>query len=144
MSIKDVIAKLKKAHEAYIEKADINALAEIYAPDILVHMPPFPDIIGLEAYKQSAAAAHQGFTDRSIEWEETIIRGSTVAHRYTTRDKHTGLNPMIPVPPTGKEVVTKGSVFYYVKKNKIVEEFWYVDLLGYFQQLGIVPPMGEK
>jgi predicted ester cyclase len=144
MSLEQIIAKLKKAHEAYIEKSDTNALAEIYAPDVLVHMPPFLDIRGLEAYRQSGAPAHQGFTDRYIEWEETIIQDNTVAHRFTTHDKHTGLNPMFPAPPTGKEIITKGSVFYHVKNNKITEEFWYIDFLGYLQQLGVIPPMGQK
>lgn len=144
MSIKQIIAKLQKAHEMYIEKVDMNTLAEIYAADVLVHMPPFPDIRGLEEYKQSGAAAHQGFSNRHIDWEETIIQGNSVVQRFTTRDRHTGVNPMNPVPPTGKEVFTQGSVFYHVKNNRIVEEFWYIDFLGFLQQLGVMPTMGQK
>jgi predicted ester cyclase len=142
MSIKQVIAKLQKAHETYIEKADTNTLAEIYAPDVLVHMPPFPDIKGLEAYKQGGAVVHQGFTDRRIDWEETITKGNSVVHRFTTYEKHTGLNPIFSVPPKGKEIITKGSVLYRVKNNKIIEEFWYIDFLGFLQQLGVITPLG--
>jgi predicted ester cyclase len=139
MSIKQIIAKLQKAHEMYIEKVDISTLADIYAPDVLVHMSPFPDIKGLETYRQSGVAAHQGFSNRHIDWEETVIQGNSVAQRFTTRDRHTGLNPMFPMSPTGKEVITKGGVFYHIKNEKIMEEFWYIDWLGFLQQLGIVP-----
>lgn len=144
MSLEKIIAKFKKAHESYIEKVDIDTLAEIYASDVLVHMPPSPDIRGLEAYKQSGVAGHQGFSDRRIDWEETITQGNSVAQRFTTYDKHTGVNPIFSVPPKGKEIITKGSVFYHVKNNKIVEEYWYIDFLGFLQQLGVITPLGQK
>jgi predicted ester cyclase len=141
MLLEDVITHLKKAHEMYLEKVDIITLSEIYASDVLVHMTPFPDTKGLENYKQKGVSAHEGFTDRHISWEETIIQNNSVALRYTTHEKHTGVNPLFPVPPTGKEVITKGSVFFHVRKNKIIEEFWYIDMLGFLQQLGVIPKL---
>jgi predicted ester cyclase len=143
MSIEEIAAKWKKIHENYIEKTDRSALDEIYAPDVVSHLPPFPDVTGHEG-SEKAAAIHQGFTDRHIDLEETIIQGDTIAMRYTTYDRHTGLNPLFSTPPTGKEIGVKGSVFLHVKDNKIVEEFNYVDMLGMMQQLGVISPMGKK
>jgi len=143
MSVKEIMAKFIKGHEEF-DKGDINALDEVYAPDVLVQMPPLPDVRGLEAIKQAAADIRQGFTDIRFEWGEAISEGNTAAHRFTMRMKHTGVNPIFPVPPTGKEVVLKGCLFYHVKNNKIVEQFEYADLLGFLQQLGVVPPMGQQ
>ena len=77
-----------------------------------------------------------------MDWDEMVVEGNTIAHRFTLHIKHTGHYPAIPVPPEGKEVVIKGSVFLHVKDGKIVEAFQYGDWLGMFQQLGIVQPMG--
>ena len=143
MSIELIAAKWKKIHEEYIEKADRSTLDEIYAPDVVSHLPPFPDVTGHEG-SEKAAVIHQGFSDRRIDLEETVIQGDTIAMRYTTYDKHTGLNPLFPSPPTGKEIVVKGSVFLHIKDNRIVEEFNYVDMLGMMQQLGVIPVIGQK
>jgi hypothetical protein len=110
-------------------------LAEIYDPEVLVHMPSLPDIKGLELYKQSGEKAHQGFTNRRIDWEVTFIHGTTIAIRFTTIDKFI---------PTDKEIISKGSVFCHMRNDRIIEEFWYIDILGMFQQLGLIPPMGQK
>jgi ketosteroid isomerase-like protein len=133
VSLQQISDKLKAAHEAYIEKVDINTLTVIYAPDVVVHIPPLPDIKGLEADIQSGDKAHQGFSDRRIDWEQTLVQGDTIALRFSTFDKHI---------PTGKEIVSKGSVFCHIRNDKIIEEFWYIDILGYFQQLGLLPAMG--
>jgi hypothetical protein len=89
MSIEEIAAKWKKIHEGYIEKVDRSVLDEIYASDVVFHLPPFPDVTGHEGSKK-AAAIHQGLADRHIDLEETIIQGDTVAMRYTTYDRHIG------------------------------------------------------
>lgn len=143
MSIKKVMAKFTKAHDE-AKKGNVNAFDEAYAPDVLVHLPPYPDTKGLEMYKQASAAENQGLTDIRIVWEENIHEGNNFAYRYTSYAKHTGVNPTLPAQPTGKEIIGKGCAFCHVKNNKIVEIFWYVDLLGFLQQLGVIPPMGQK
>ena len=144
MSLKEFIAKDRRAlEEAYI-KGNLDAIAETHAPDFITHAPPFPDTKGMEAFRQSVTAARQAFTNFRWDWDETISEGNTIAHRYTMRMKHIGTHPLIPVPPTGKEVFIKGCSFLHVKNGKIVEIFQCDDWLGFFQQLGVVPPMGQK
>ena len=86
----------------------------------------------------------QTYTDIHFDWEEMIGEGNTMAFRSTLRMKHTGISPKVPVPPTGKEVVMKGSLFIHIKSGKIVEVFEYKEYLGMFQQLGIISPMGKR
>jgi len=143
MLLKELKDKIVWAHEES-SKGNVNAFDEVYAPNILLHLPPLPDVRGLEANKQVSAAVHKAFTDFHMESEEAISEGNTVAHRYTIRMKHTGVYPMVPVPATEKELVMKGCAVYHVKNDKIVEIFEYHDLLGLLQQIGVVPPMGQQ
>ncbi len=119
-------------------KGNLDALDEAFAPDVIWHAPPFPDLKGLEAYKQHILAARQAFTDIQFDWEEMVGEGNTIACRYTMRMKHTGVVSKFPAPPTGKELALRGSTFLHLKKGKVVEQFDYNDYLGLAQQLGLV------
>ena len=144
MSLKDFMDKERRAIEEAWLKGNVDALNETIAPDIVVHNVPFPDIKGLEAFKQSILALRQAFTILRWDFEESIGEGNTIANRHIMRMKHTGTSPWITLPPTGKEVFLKGCVVLHVNNGKIVEMFVYDDNLGLFQQLGVVPPRGQK
>jgi len=139
MSLKELAAKDSLAMNEAFAKGNLAAFEETHAPDLVSHMPPFPDSKGIEAYKQVITEMRQAFSDIRMDWDETIIEGNTIAHRFTLRMKHTGVYPAVPVPPTGKEVVITGGAFLHVKDGKIVEVFQYADWLGMMQQLGAVP-----
>jgi predicted ester cyclase len=126
--------------ETYL-KGNINALDEIYSPDVVLHAPPFPDQKGIDSYKQHAAEALQLYSNIRYHWEEIIGEGNTIVIVATMHMKHTGASRMLPIPPTGKELMVKGCRIAHLKDGKIIEESNYTDFLGLFQQLGIVPPM---
>jgi predicted ester cyclase len=144
MSVKEIMEKERWATEEGFLKGNFNALdeAEVFDPNAVFHIPPFPDIKGLEAFKQFCMGLRQLLTDIRWNWDEVIIEGNTAVQRFTVRAKHTGTAPMFSAPPTGKEVVAEGCAFYHVKNGKIVEFIEYSNYLGFFQQLGIIPPMG--
>ena len=144
MSLKELMDKGCWAVEEAWCQGNVDALDEVYDPDCLYHLYPFPDIKGLEAYKQRILEILPAYTNIQIEWEEMIGEGNTMAIRYTMRMKHIGVSPSFPVPPTGKELVLKGCVFLHLKNGKAVEEFVYDDYLGLLQQLGMVPPPGKQ
>jgi predicted ester cyclase len=144
MSLKEFKAKYRWAVEEAYYKGNVDAMDELYIPDGIIHRHPFPDIKGLEAYKQYILAAREGFTNIRFDFEEMIGEGNTMAFRCTWRMKHTGVSPTLPVPPTGKEVVMKGGFFVHLKNSKIAEVFEYKDYLGLLQQFGIAPPTGQK
>jgi predicted ester cyclase len=143
-STKEIMARERRAVEDVFGRGNVDALDEVFASDAVFHMPPFPDIKGLEAYKQSVPATRQSFTDFRFDWDEVICEGNTAVQRYTFHMKFTGKSLMITIPPTGKEVVMKGCVVYHLKNGKVVEFLEYADYLGLFQQMGIVPPIGQK
>ena len=143
METKEVMAKIRWALEE-ATKGNVDALDQIYDPNIVFHLYPFPDIKGLQAVKQGMLAAWKGFSDVRIDWGEMIGEGNTIAIRHTVRSKHTGVNPQYPVPATGKEVIFKGCYFAHQRNGKCFEIFEYDDWLGFLQQLGVVPLIGSK
>jgi predicted ester cyclase len=144
MSLKELKAKILWAEEEAWLKGNVDAMNEIFAPDVVLKMFPFPDIKGLEAAKQGVRIQFQAYTNMRWDTEEVIGEGNTIVFRYTLRMKHTGVSPNMPVPPTGKELVLKGCDVFHMKDGKIVEMLGYRDYLGMLQQLGVAPPMGKK
>jgi len=144
MSIKEIMEKERWATEEVFLKKNYNAMdeAEVFDQNAIFHVPPFPDIKGLESFKQVLMTAHQNFSNIRFNWDEVVIEGNTAVQRFTLRAKHTGTSEMIPAPHTGKEVVLKGCAFYHIKNGKIVEFIEHSDYLGLFQQVGIIPPIG--
>ena len=142
MSLKEVQAKIQWAGEEAWLEGNVDALNEAYAEDYVSHRPPFPDVEGLEAAKQSIAATRLAYSDIEATYDEWIAEGDAIAYRYTMRIKHTGTSPSLPIPPTSKEVALQGCILVHVKDGKVVEEWEYSDYLGFLQQLGMVPPLG--
>ena len=146
MTIKEIMERERWETEEFIVRGNTNVLdeTEVFDKDAVFHIPPFPDLKGLEAFKQSLLMARQVFTDVKWNWDEVIIEGNTAVQRFTMRGKHTGTSPNIPATPTGKEVAIEGCVFYRVKNGKIVEFTEYSNYLGFYQQLGVIPPLGKQ
>ncbi|MFC1863651.1 ester cyclase [Thermodesulfobacteriota bacterium] len=144
MTIKEIMEKERWAAEEAFIRGNFDALDEVFDPDTTFHAPPFPDYKGLERFKQSLMNSRQLLTDIRWKWDEVIIEGNTAVQRFTFSAKHTGTSPMFPVQPTGKELVLEGCTTYHIKNGKIVEFIEYSDYLGFFQQLGIVPPIEQS
>ena len=142
MSLKELETRIRRVGEEAWYKGNVDALDEAYAADYVSHKPPFPDTNGIEAVKQSIAGARLAYSDIQATYTEWIAEGDVIAYRYTMRMKHTGVSPSLPIPPTGKEVTLQGCVVVHVKDDKVIEEWEYSDYLGFFQQLGVVPPLG--
>jgi predicted ester cyclase len=142
MSLEEMKAKIRWAGEQAWLQGNLDALDEIYAADYSWHRPPFPDISGIEAVKESIAGMRTAYSDIQIVYENMVGEGSSIAYRYSMRSKHTGVSPTLPIPPTGNEVTLVGCVVVHIVDGKIVEEFEYSDYLGFLQQLGVIPPLG--
>jgi len=113
---------------------DADLLEGIYAPDIVIHSPPYPDIEGLEAYKGYLLAVLKGYPDFQVTVVERIVEGDRQTIRWTWRGTHTG--DLFGIPPTGKEVIGTGCEVQHWVDGKVVELWKYPDELGLMQQLG--------
>jgi len=132
-------ARIKQGFEGY---GDPDVLEEVFATDVVIHRPPLPDLVGMEAFKEWGAGVAQAYTNPRIIVHEIIMEGSTGALRGAWQGEHTGSSPLVDVPPTGKLVVSQLCAFFRAENDKIVELWWVQDWLGLFMQIGAVPPLG--
>ena len=91
---------------------------------------------GLKAEIMSYVAA---FPDLRYTVDDVISEGDQVMSRWTARGTHTG--QLMDIPPTGKPVTINGISVDRVVNGKMVEGWTEFDMLGMFQQLGVLPSL---
>ncbi len=132
---------LRVVEEAW-NQGKMEVLDEHFAPEYIYHQSPFPDIEGLEAYKQLIADSRNAYPDLKLTIEEMIIKGDIAVVRGTFRGTNTGESQLLGIPATGKQVAFKWCNVSHRMNGKITEEWNQVDWLGLMQQLGftLTPP----
>jgi steroid delta-isomerase-like uncharacterized protein len=89
---------------------------------------------GFRAYRQA-------FPDVAATLHELVAQGDQVAVRYTLEGTHQG--PFAGVPGTGKRVTLSGIAIFRLAEGRITEGWGCADFLGFFQQLGVLPAVGQ-
>ena len=136
------VALIRRVIDQIWNAGNLDSMAEIYAGKVVRHNPPFPDIVGLEAYRDVVADTRKAYPDFHVTVDDVIPSGSTDSvTRWVARGTHRGESAMIPVPPTGKPINVSGGTIARWESGKVTEEWFYADWLGLLQQLGIVPPL---
>ena len=139
----------KEIARRYYEAGHRNDLAawdEVCSPDMVLDPGFMPPVQGLDAIRQFTAGLHSAFGDDFfLSVDDLIAEDDTVVARWTEGGTHSG--PLMTpdgnvVPPTGKRVDLTGISIVRVADGKITEERVQADILGFMQQLGLVPPPG--
>jgi steroid delta-isomerase-like uncharacterized protein len=120
--------------EEFWSKGNLDAADEWMAPDAVIVQPEVGGVAGLKAFNTGFRTA---FPDWYSTPEELIAEGDRVAERWTGRGTHRG--EFQGIPPTGKQVVVPGIVFYRIRNGKIVEFRGSFDMLSMLQQLETDP-----
>jgi steroid delta-isomerase-like uncharacterized protein len=123
-------------------KWNVDVIRETLAPDHVYHHPPFPDSTSLDDFIEEESALKNAFPDRKATIEDLVAEGDKVACRVTISGTHTGA--MGDIAPTGKRITATSIIINCLKDAKIVESWESFDYLGVFQQLGVIPPLGEE
>ncbi len=131
--------KTRRIIEDAYNKGHIDALDEIVAPDFVRHQPPFPDIVGLEAYKQYVANTRSSYPDAQLKLGEYISQGGTTAAQWTFEGTQTGVSPTTGAPGSGNRVSFTGLSLSRYEEGKQAEERAYGDWLSLMQQIGAIP-----
>ena len=141
MSTEENKAVLRRYVEA-LNKQDLAVALESCAPDYVWHgarrYGVSPDLAGL---KQLLTAAMTAFPDAQHVVEDLIAEGDKVVARVTSRATHQG--EFMGLPPTGNVVTYTGIHIARVAGGKCVEDWRSADVLGFLQQLGAIPQMGQ-
>ena len=117
-----------------------DALAEVYAEDIVVHEPD-EDVRGVEGLKQFVTMIRSAIPDLRITLEEDIAEGDKVVSRWRAQGTHQG--ELMGIAPTGNRVMITGITIHRIEEGKIVEEWENWDALGLMQQIGAIPSPEE-
>jgi steroid delta-isomerase-like uncharacterized protein len=94
-----------------------------------------------EAVKEHVREWLKGFPDLQFTIKQMLAEGEYVMTSATMHGTHTG--NWLGIPATGKSVDIKMTVTHRIHEQKIVADWVLVEALGFFQQLGLVPPTPE-
>jgi predicted ester cyclase len=104
------------------ELVDANHVLHAYPEDIAYGS-------GAEGFKRLIATNRANLPDAQLTLEDLIADGDKVVTRYSVR--------------TSTAAMTTGIWIDRIQANKVVESWVDWDRLGFFRQLGLIPPAGE-
>jgi steroid delta-isomerase-like uncharacterized protein len=138
MSTEEMKTLVRRIIEEGWNKGNWDVFQEVVAPDFVRRQPPFPDIVGREAFKKYVQDIRSSYPDWRINIEGIIAEGDTVVSWGTCGGTQTGPSPTTGVPPTGKKINMVWCSVVRVVGGKMAEDKEFVDFLTMVQQLGIV------
>jgi steroid delta-isomerase-like uncharacterized protein len=114
-----------------------DSLDEVYAPDVVWHMPD-QEVRGIQEAEHFIAMFKSAFPDMSATVEDVVAEGDEVVTRVTIGGTHQGEVEEFG-PPTGRRVEVQGITIHRIEGGKIAEEWNSYDNLSLLQQLGLAP-----
>ena len=118
-----------------INNGDYTALRELVHPDY-VYRSPDQELHGPAALEDLFTAYRASIPDLVTTIDELIVTGDTVVISITLTGTHTG--NLMGIPATGNPLSVHGMVRSRLQDGKIIEEWEILDMLGMFQQLGVI------
>ena len=144
MTEEKMIARVERALEIY-NAGNLALVDELYAPEYVSHnYATNEEQVGLDALKEGITITRTTFPDFNLTNDEIIVMGDKTVTRWTWIGTHTGplQSTEGELPPTGKKVRVSGVTISRRVNEKIVEEWFYFNVLDMVIQLGwtITPP----
>ncbi len=135
--------------------APAQRLADIYVTMLNTHDPDLVDQFvaedyinhnafvadGREANRQFWGAFFTGLPDLSATMEDLVVSGDRVVGRFVYRGTHTG--ELMGIPASGNAVEMRSIDIWRVGDGRFVEHWDELNLLQLFQQMGVLPPLGD-
>ena len=122
-------------------RGDLAVADEIYSTSAVGRHLGSPDHGGYpEGERQHVLESNTAFPDTSVTVEDQVAEGDRVVTRWTFRGTHTAA--YMGVPPSGRQLTVSGVHIHRIVDGKIVEVWAYPDVLGFLQQLGVIPALG--
>jgi len=123
--------------EAYV-KNNFSVLSELLAPDYVYH-DATGGIKGPEGMKQSVMVYRKAFPDMHVKLGQLVAESDMVAGPITYGGTFKG--ELMGIAPTGKKFEISALVLSrHGKDGRQVEAWPFMDMLSFYQQLGIKPP----
>jgi steroid delta-isomerase-like uncharacterized protein len=124
-------------------RGDLDLIDKIMVADAKYHGPHMPNGLGTrEDWKNAISMYRNAFPDSHVSFEELIASGEKIVGRWTATATHTGQLPGIET--TGRPIAIGGITIYRFDKGKIAEAWEQLDMLGMWQQLGVIDLPGHS
>jgi len=131
------VTKYEQLWIAGLNRGDVSAADEAFAPECIIHMAGAPEPnLSVAAFKEWVAGLLTAFPDFRITVEDQVISVGKVATRWAAKGTHNG--PLGEAKPTGKQVHFEGLIFDHVVGEQVVERWEQWDQMGMLQQLCLV------
>jgi steroid delta-isomerase-like uncharacterized protein len=118
-------------------RGNIDAADEIMLEDANYYGPHMPNGKGTrEDWKRAITMYRSAFPDSHVIYEDLIVTEDTVVGRWTASATHSGDLPGL--APTGKPIKISGITIYRFVESKISEAWEELNMLGMWQQLGVI------
>lgn len=130
-------AKARRTWEKIVPNADVEALAEVIAEDLIDHSARPDEPQGLAGVQQTVLWLGRVFSDQRWEIHQVIGEGDIVVVYCTLHGRHTG--DLMGIAPTNREVAVNYVHIVRFRDGKAVE-YWSVrDDMALMRQLGALP-----
>ena len=118
------------------DRRDFDGIAELLAPDDVVHLPGSPPLDSA-AHRQQAQAFVAAFPDAYHVIDDQLADAENVVTRVTFCGTQTG--DLMGIPATHRRVAIGAISWFRIADGLIAEEWTHFDRLGMMVQLGVAP-----
>jgi steroid delta-isomerase-like uncharacterized protein len=147
MSVEQENKKIvRRFFEEFWNERRLEVAEEIFAPECVTHQlqsgaeaTAVPR--GGAAVREHAAEWLKSFPDLRFTVEQMIAEGDRVVTQATMHGTHA--ESWLGIPASGRRVGIRMSVIHQITGEKITADWVLVESLGFFQQLGLLPPTPE-
>jgi steroid delta-isomerase-like uncharacterized protein len=123
---RSLASKIEAANSALIAKRDLDAVAEFFAPDYVVHLTDEDMTGGHAAIRRVLAMYRHAFPDIQVEVQIFVEHKDRVAWQRTLRATHKG--DFKGFPATGHPIVWRDMVISQFREGLIAEDWFVTDL----------------
>src|SRR5215207_3585618 len=128
-SAEEYMALARRFMEARVVKRDLDAVAEMLAPDFVNRNKLLPgQKPGREDYLRGIAAFHAALSEGHLIIEDQVAGGEKVVTRFVVHSAH-DRGELMGVAPTGRELTNRAIVVHRIVEGKIAEE-WGMGTIG--------------
>lgn len=118
-------------------QGNLSRVDELFTQDFVRHDPGGRVLHGTHQNRQFIDSLRTAFPDVHYTVDDQIAEGDKVVVRYRFQGTH--LSAFQGMPPTKKQIAYTGILIYRISDGKIAEQWTEFDLLGFLQQLGVIP-----
>jgi predicted ester cyclase len=137
------------ANEAHVRRfidevwsgGNLDVIDELTTPDVILHSAVLPGPAhGRAALREYVLGLRTACPDLQFTVEEFLVDGDRIANRGFFHGTHTG--DLLGIPPTNRPIKVGYTEFAHMRDGQAAEIWILPDLLGFMQQIGMVPRDG--